>query len=128
MQIGPIQATGAPYSHLKRFLNASLTYEHTVTLYITYREAFKKKRKKSVTFFTFGWGVRTGLRYTFFFLQKHGLKWLNIAFKRPYFLGGGDFRYTFRKIGEGSDPNVKNVTLFLFFLNEGFPNNGKEWD
>ena len=29
-----------------------------------------------------------------------------------------DFRYTFRKIG-GSDPSVKNVTLFF---NEGFPN------
>ena len=41
------------------------------------REAFKKK---IVTFFTSGGGggVRTGLRYTFFF--KHGLKWLNIAF------------------------------------------------
>ena len=31
------------------------------------------------------------------------------------------FRYTFRKKGGGgSDPSVKNVTLFFF--NEGFPN------
>ena len=29
-----------------------------------------------------------------------------------------DFHYTFRKIG-GSDPSVKNVTLFF---NKGFPN------
>ena len=27
--------------------------------------------------------------------------------------------------GGGSDPNVKNVTLFFFFFNEGFPNEVK---
>ena len=32
---------------------------------------------KGSLFYIWG-GVRTGLRYTFF--QKHGLKWLNIAF------------------------------------------------
>ena len=31
------------------------------------REAFKKKEKKSVTFFTLGGGVKIGLHYTFFF-------------------------------------------------------------
>ena len=43
------------------------------------REAFKKKEKKSVmcNICYTGGGGRTGLRYTFF-LQKHGLKWLNI--------------------------------------------------
>ena len=42
------------------------------------REAFKKK---SVTFFSLGGGGSGPVFVTLFFLsQKHGLKWLNIAF------------------------------------------------
>ena len=42
-----------------------------------FREAFKKK--KSVTFVTLGGGQDQSSLH-FFFFQKHGLKWLNIAF------------------------------------------------
>ena len=41
------------------------------------REAFKKK--KSVTFFTFGGGSGPVFVTLFYFFQKHGLKWLKIA-------------------------------------------------
>ena len=63
----------------------------------------------SVAFFTLRGGVRTGLCYTFFFLQKHGLN----CILKALFLFFFDFCYTFRKIGGGSDPSVTNVTLFL---------------
>ena len=48
---------------------------------------------------------------TFFFLQKHGLKWLNIAFYKPYFFFG--FSLHFLENRGGSDPSVKTVTLSL---------------
>ena len=47
--------------------------------YLLLREAFKKKRKKSVTFFTFGGGSGPVFVTLFYFFQKHGLKWLKIA-------------------------------------------------
>ena len=38
----------------------------------------KGSLQKKCKIFYIGGGVKIGLRYTFF-LQKHGLKWLNIA-------------------------------------------------
>ena len=85
-------------------LNAKSFEIFNLTLLI--REAFKKK---SLTFLHWGRGGQDRSSLHFFF-QKHGLKWLNIALLKLFFL---DFRYTFWKIGGGSDPSVKNVTLFF---------------
>ena len=75
------------------------------------REAFKKE--KSVTFFTLD---RSTLH---FFFQKHGLNGLILHFKSFFFCFS--LHYPENRGGGGSDPNVKNVTLFSFFFFEGFP-------
>ena len=53
-----------------------------------------KPSKKKVKHFLH-WGGQDRSLLHFFFLQKHGLKWLNIAFQKPYFFC------------------VKNVTFFF---------------
>ena len=70
-------------------------------------------------------GVRIGLRYTFFFLQKHGLKSKIAQYctLKALFLFFFGFSLHFPQNRGGSDPSVKNFTLF-FFLNEGFPKDG----
>ena len=74
------------------------------------REAFKKKK---CNIFYIGGGGSGPVFVTLFFSSKTWSKMAQYCTLKALFIFFLDFHYTFCKIGGGSDPNVKNVTLFF---------------